>query len=483
MAATGWSETRIVNHETRSAAGLTQRSRQEWAVWSPRLSLVRGILACIVIGIVGGAALTACSAQSALPMLPRLTTAGDLPPLPAGWPATLGLGRADSPGQAAATRASAPFTFRYQYLAGGVNTGAGWATWNPNGDFATYYIQEAVQQGLVPVFIYYQLLQSAPHLGPDEGSQDSSNLQNPATMTAYYQDFVLLLQKAAAFPAQLVVVDVEPDLWGFLQQRARGDDAATVPAQVAATGRAELADLPNTAAGFAQALVRLRDRYAPNVRLSYELSPWGTGTDPVLADPADSTIVALADRSAAFYRSLGAAFDLTSTDPSDRDAAYKQYVYGDGGGGWWDAGDYHRHVLYVGEFVRQTGRRLLEWQIPLGNTVMAAQNNTWDHYQDNHVQTWLAADRTQLQALVQAGVIGVLFGRGADGVTCDCDAAGDGVTNPAPIDGNTTASYTADDDGGYFRRQAAAYYAAGPLVLPAGSGGAGGGTPTPTPTP
>ena len=68
------------------------------------------------------------------------TRAGDagLPPLPRGWPRTLQLGLADSPGGAAALRRSAPFGFRYQYLAGGVNTGQGWATWNPGGSFASY---------------------------------------------------------------------------------------------------------------------------------------------------------------------------------------------------------------------------------------------------------------------------------------------------------------------------------------------------------
>ena len=42
-------------------------------------------------------------------------------------------------------RATAPYGFRYQYLAGGVNTGNGWATWNPDGAFATYYIRESVR--------------------------------------------------------------------------------------------------------------------------------------------------------------------------------------------------------------------------------------------------------------------------------------------------------------------------------------------------
>ena len=46
-------------------------------------------------------------------------------------------------------RATAPFAFRYQYLAGGVNTGSGWATWNSNGDFPRYYIEDSVANGII----------------------------------------------------------------------------------------------------------------------------------------------------------------------------------------------------------------------------------------------------------------------------------------------------------------------------------------------
>ena len=74
--------------------------------------------------------------------------------------------------------------------------------------------------------------------------------------------------------------------------------------------------------------------------------------------------------------------------------------------------------------------------------------------------------RSHLAAYVAAGYVGFLFGGGADGATCACDAQGDGVTNPAPIDGNTRASFTADDDGGLFRSLVRSYYKAGALALP-----------------
>jgi hypothetical protein len=88
---------------------------------------------------------------------------------------------------------------------------------------------------------------------------------------------------------------------------------------------------------------------------------------------------------------------------------------------------------------------------------------------------WLLDEpaRTHLQSYVQAGVVAFLFGRGADGATCACDAAGDGVTNPAAINGNTGTSLNADDDGGFFRQKAVAYYGAGAIPLPNGGGGGG----------
>ncbi len=82
---------------------------------------------------------------------------------PAAWPFDrLEIGFADAPGGATNLRADAPFGLRYQYLAGGVNTGNGWATWNTDGDFVKWYVQDSVANGMVAVFPYYQLLQSSP---------------------------------------------------------------------------------------------------------------------------------------------------------------------------------------------------------------------------------------------------------------------------------------------------------------------------------
>jgi hypothetical protein len=367
--------------------------------------------------------------------------AAKLPPLPAHWPRTLQIGSADDPGGAAALRRVAPFGFRYQYLAGGVNTGQGWSTWNPDGSFASMYVQDSWSHGVLPVLSYYMLLQSKPG-GGDESHADLGNLANAQTMAAYWDDVRLLFKRVHG--TRPVVVHVEPDLWGYLEQ----------------------ANATALAASFAQQWVTLRNQLAPNVILAYHMSGWGTKHDIAYEDPPDATVRAYAAQSAAFYLSLHAKFDVAFEDFSDRDAGFYVKI-NHNQNTWFTPADFHRHMLYAQTFGRLAGLRIVAWQIPLGNTVMRAMDNQWDHFQDNRVQ-WLLGPQSHahLRAYAAAGFVGFLFGRGADGATCACDAAKDGITNPAPVNGNTRASLTADDDGGYFKAQARAYYRAGAIPLP-----------------
>jgi hypothetical protein len=364
-----------------------------------------------------------------------------LPPLPRQWPRTLQLGMSDPPHGAAALRRSASFGFRYVYLAGGVNTGRGWETWNPSGTFASSYAQDSWAHNAIPVFSYYEIQQSKPGAANEEQT-DLANLHDPGTMSAYWANVQILFQRIAG--TKPAVVHVEPDLWGFLER----------------TNNTVLA------AAFAEHWVALRDRYAPNVLLAYHLSIWGTGHDVNVTDPTDAQVRAYAATSAEFYIALHASFDLAFAEYSDRDAAWS-VTFRHGGQAWYTPRDFHRHLLYMQTFIVHSGLRVALWQIPLGNTLMRAENNTFDHYQDNRVQWLLGTNgRRHLRAYVSAGVIGFLFGRGSGDNTCACDAARDGVTNPAKINGNERLSLSADDDGGYFRAQAAAYYRAGALPLP-----------------
>ena len=53
-----------------------------------------------------------------------------------------------------------------------------------------------------------------------------------------------------------LIIHVEPDLWGYLQQRSSNPN--NVSAAVASSGYADVAAYPNTVSGFARALGALR---------------------------------------------------------------------------------------------------------------------------------------------------------------------------------------------------------------------------------
>ena len=366
------------------------------------------------------------------------------------WPFShLQLGLLDAPGGGASLAATVPVGLRYQYLAGGVNTGKSWQTWDPGGSFVSDYIAESEAHQMVPVFSYYQIRQSLPGAAiADETTADLGNLDNQATMRAYYLDLEAFFVKAAHARGP-VVLHLEPDLFGYIEQRSKSNDASTVPAAVASTGIAALRGIPDSAAGFAQAVLALRRDYAPNVIVGYPISIWGTGKDIHLSHPSDPQVDAMASAAAAFYRSLHAGFDVTFTELADRDAGYAQTVNGESGA-WWNKVDYGHDLRFLRDFHRRVGRAIVMWQIPLGNTVSPVVNNTPYHYRDNKVQWFLAAGaRGHLEAFARAGVVALLFGGGQAQDTDIGEASGD----------------RRPDDGGYFAARARAYYRAGPIPL------------------
>jgi hypothetical protein len=402
------------------------------------------------------------------------TPPGPVPPgtgaIPAAFPQYLSFGVMSQPGSASAlddmrNRNGAKFIFRYQYLTGGVNTNRGWEHWqSPLGQFATYYMQESAQHGYIPTFVYYEICLSN---GPQPGSycgghniqQDTGNLASASTMNAYYANWVLMLQKIGAFGKPVLVI-VEPDLWGFLQNAANGtDNAANIPASVGSSGFADAAGFPDTARGFSWALLHMRDKYARNAFLALHASTWATGTDIATNTSSSLDVAGVARREANFLNTAGlfgnpsgvSSWDVVSNDIADFDSGQP------GGRSWWDRynqtfPNFARYLTFIGDLSQYTRHRIVMWQVPMGNQYFDTMNNSPGHYQDNRAE-YILGNATSFAA---AGVIAVLFGPG-NGGTMNTDAMNDGVTNPAPINSyecnmcnNHTSSYS-DDDGGYLR--------------------------------
>lgn len=466
----------------------------------PRL-LATVALTALVIAALG----CAPPAPTPTPPPPPTTPSGAIP---AGLPSRVGVGLAASPndvgtgGWVAST--GVPFDYAYQYLAAGVNTGQGWQTWNTSAQFPLWYAQSARARGAIPVFPYYMLLQSnGPCGGCGEAQRDLANLNDTALMSAYYADFTKLMERLSAGTydgitgyGSTAIVHVEPDLSGYAEQAVNlpsdcfgecsgvGNDPSLLHASVTSSGNADVAGYPDTYRGFNLALLHLRDKYAPNVRLAFHVSNWATNRD--IGSDTDPTLNATTqgDLAGAFAANSGvtnvpagtSSYDLVFNDVSDRDAGYYKYVL-NRANAFWDRlnvvlPNFHRWEQYLSAVTTVTGRRAMVWQVPLGNQWALSENNTNGHYQDNRAEYFFG----HMGELKNAGVIAVLYGRGNGGSTTNTDDQGDGITNPLPpvcnsdgvSSGTVCTSHVAsvsDDDGGYLRAAAAQYYAA-PLSLP-----------------
>lgn len=405
------------------------------------------------------------------PLIRAQAVSQALPEIPTSLKNFFMIGLGNSPGDLNwMTGSKVPWDLRYQYLAGGVNTSSNWKTWQwdqlPPGQFALDFMNDSANNGYLPVFTWYQLLQSSPATGGSESDKDFNNLNNSSTMHNYFADFKLLMDKAKTF-GKTVIIHVEPDLWAYLQQRSTNPNSVT--ALVASSGYGDVvAGYPDTAAGFARALVALRDKYAPNALLAYHISPWASSYGDLASSKSPSfNVSGAAQETASFYNQTGANFDLLFYDIADRDAGL--YEKWGNPNTWWDITNstypnfnrFHQFVVNITAF---TGKRGMLWQVPLGNTLYRTMNNTDYHFQDNKAQYYLNSSNQHIQDAVNSGLIGIMFGSGGNTATIYTDHS-DGITNPAPINGNNLVSDYTDDDGGHIRVQAGAYYSRGPVYF------------------
>jgi len=420
----------------------------------------------------------AAFASPATVAAPRVASVAVRSPLPSD---RLHFGLASAPGSQLSwmVNSGVPWRYRYQYLAGGINTGGGstdpncganvgWQTWNsPAGQFASNYFSDSSAHSIIPVLTYYEIVQSNP--SPGNESALLTKITTVCTMQRYWADFTVLMQKAGAFGGQ-VVIHVEPDMWGFMEGQSA--DPSTLSAVVASSGNADLAGLPNTVQGMGWAYLKLRDKYAPNALLAIHVNNWSSGIDMSTDQSTTVNAATQADKVAAFINKAGIVgnptgvtpWDAVFNDVADHDAAW----YGAASGNhWWDRNNvtfpnFSRWLAFVSRLHTDTGRPVVVWQVPVGNQYFKTMNNTPGHYQDNRAEYFLSHPAD----LANAGIVAVLFGKANVDQTNYDDTLGDGITNPASVVSyqcnlcNSHTSTVSDDDGGYLRMAVGAYYQA-----------------------
>jgi hypothetical protein len=337
-----------------------------------------------------------------------------------------------------ATAAAAPgaFTLRYQYIAGGlfdqeeactsctagctargVSCGKGcgwWGCWQDTrlapGQYVRDFVRHARERGQVPMLTYYQIL---PTTRVREGTAEVEALADVGLMRRYYSDWRLVLQSLGEGP---VLLHVEPDFWGYAQQhsRALGKPPSGIPAAVASANPTDCAALPNSLEGFGRCLVAMVRRYAPEARVAFQASAWGSGFDAHRNRDTSLDVAAEARKTADFMLACGAdETDYIVVEASDRDAAWYQVVQHEDY--WWDISDatlpnYRQALAWAKALSERMEQPHLWWQLPVGNMSLPNVDEQW---QDNRVEGFFA----RMPQVAAAHGVGVAFGSGQPGQT------------------------------------------------------------------
>lgn len=334
------------------------------------------------------------------------------------------------------------------YLSGGAATGEklGWLNY---GNSPQKMVADARKAGLAQWFTFYNLAQSAPaRYKPGPAEATPVNAKVPGTMKEYFGLFKTLLESVALEAPWPVMLQIEPDEWCHLLLSG-GMDPAKVDIKVGSCGMEELKGLPDNLFGFAAALKKLRDRYAPmNVLLGCNPSAWDAGGS-MSGTKMGQTMKALAGD-----------WDFAVFETGDRDKGMKGKAppYGQAID---ITGSLDNHLKWITDFHAASGLYVFVWQVAAGNSYFCTCNNTPGHHCDNLLELLLEdyPRNPTIGRYVRAGCAGWMLQGGQGDSTRVYDARKDGITNPPAIPGNAGhKSEYADDDGGYMRLRGGAYY-------------------------
>ncbi|MET3496157.1 hypothetical protein [Variovorax boronicumulans] len=257
----------------------------------------------------------------------------------------------------------------------GVGAGA-WPTWNsPEGAYLTYTAQAIRDYGAIPMYTLYQMTAN--------GEGNLGGINDAAFMNKYWAQARLMYQLIANLDGP-VLVNLEPDFWGFVASQATDRDATKMPAVV--SNQPECAGLPNSAAGLGQCLVQMGRRIAPKALVGFPPAFW-SGTAAEIG---------------AQMRAVGAhKADFIVAQTSDRDAGCREVdpmpdeCKGRSGPFYWDetnmtSPNFHESQRQISEYRTALGNGLpiLWWQTPMGVPSDTPGGTDW-HYRDNRVDYML----------------------------------------------------------------------------------------------
>jgi len=292
-------------------------------------------------------------------------------------------------GQAAEAPSSVDWTYGYLYATVDPEEDLEGFTWLVN-----YRLDTAEEGGAsIPTVTFYRMLTVGREhgYGGSEAETVQAMLTDAEAVSDYLDNFIAVLEilDARSTPT---LVQVEPDSWGFMMWAFDGvdesegnPDASAIPVSLAAANHPALAGqtFADDAGGLGQAMLYLRDTYAPSARMGWHASNFRAGTHPEVVT--------------SFYSSVG-AWDVIVTEPP--------HMNSNGSEAWDESATANQNNLaWLATVSSGTGLPILIWQTYVEDA--APYLGGWPQ------------NRSNLTALAENGVVGVLWD--PNGVTGECN--------------------------------------------------------------
>jgi hypothetical protein len=254
--------------------------------------------------------------------------------------------------------------------------------------------------GAIPMYTLYQMATN--------GDGNLGDLTDSAFMTRYWSNVRLMYQQIAAY-GKPVLVNLEPDFWGYAE-RYSNEDPSALAALV--TINADCASLSNDIVGVAGCLLKMGRQYAPKAFIGFPPSEWFE-----------------AEHVVSFMQAVGAAkADFIVMQTLDNDAGCFEAIpqpsecVRSGTGWYWDetnqtTPNFSQHLAMVEQYHDALGELpVLWWQTPMG-VPSSTPGGTLGHYRDNREDYFLKHP----SELTAVGGLGVVFSGGSTQTTLATD--------------------------------------------------------------
>lgn len=321
-------------------------------------------------------------------------------PLPKGMPKylSIGTGTISSNLSWQSSNGDACWDLGYQYIT--------WGWWNWHDEFVKRFCDDAGRRGYIPVISVYMFQNSPADLGCSGSEYDKiyCAINNPSLMREFWNRFIQMCREAERSFAPTIIFHIEPDMLGYLQQRAirEGKTPESIPAFV------DDDRYSNNLKGIHQRMVDLVRTHSPRKGLiAFHASLWGNIVSLKENEEKIIDVENLARNTAQFLLECSPDFDLIFMDWSDRDAGYD--------GIWWDKKNtslpnFSRVLTFTNLLSIFTKKKIVLWQIPIGNEFLP---NIPSKYADNRLDYIFDYPLD----IAKSGIISLLFGAGIPQMT------------------------------------------------------------------